>query len=38
MVLITTSGSNTAGFFPEHEGRKGVFQENSEDDKEKYQL
>ena len=34
MELIAASGGNTAGFLPEHAGRKGVFQENAEDDEE----
>ena len=38
MALISASGGNTLGFFLEHAGRKGVFQENSEDNEEEYQL
>ena len=36
MALIAASGGNTARFWTEHEGKKGVFQENAKDDK-KYQ-
>ena len=33
MALIAASGGNTARFWTEHEGKKGVFQENAKDDK-----
>ena len=33
MALIAASGGNTSGFLTGHTGRKGISQENAEDDK-----